>query len=55
MADVNTAHLIDPEPDPESDGLAAPVVPGRLNNNDLISQIKESADKLAYDQTSAAI
>jgi uncharacterized protein (TIGR00730 family) len=51
VADVNTAHLIDPEPDPESDGLAAPVAPGRLNNNDLISQIKESADKLAYDQT----
>jgi uncharacterized protein (TIGR00730 family) len=50
VAEVNTAHLIDPEPDPDSDGAALPVQQGR-SNDDLITQIKESADKLAHDQT----
>jgi uncharacterized protein (TIGR00730 family) len=51
VAEVNTAHLIDPEPDPESDGLVRPPTGGRTNNDDLILQIKDSADKLAHDQT----
>ncbi|MEX2141201.1 MAG: LOG family protein [Pirellulales bacterium] len=51
MSEVNTAHLIDPEPDPESDGLAPVAAATRANNADLITQIKESADKLAHDQT----
>jgi uncharacterized protein (TIGR00730 family) len=52
VSEVNTAHLIDPEPDPESDGAAPPVAgAARAGNNDLITQIKESADKLAHDQT----
>jgi uncharacterized protein (TIGR00730 family) len=52
VAEVNTAHLIDPEPDPEADGLATAASPAtRANNADLITQIKESADKLAHDQT----
>jgi uncharacterized protein (TIGR00730 family) len=51
VAESNTAHLIDPEPDPESDGLAPALVPARATNDDLITQIKESADKLSHDQT----
>ncbi len=51
MTDSNTAHLVDPEPDPES-----PVLDGALVDHgriaDLIAQIKESADKLASDRTS---
>jgi uncharacterized protein (TIGR00730 family) len=51
VAEVNTAHLIDPEPDPEADGHVRPPTGGRTNNDDLILQIKDSADKLAHDQT----
>jgi uncharacterized protein (TIGR00730 family) len=52
VSDSNTAHLIDPEPDPESDGAGTVPPPPRASNGDLIEQIKESADKLAFDQTS---
>ncbi len=49
MADSNTAHLIDPEPDPESDGRAQAAP--QAGNDDLIQQLRESADRLASDQT----
>ncbi|MDZ4820765.1 MAG: LOG family protein [Planctomycetota bacterium] len=53
MSDVNSAHLIDPEPDPDADGAPPPGdLIRRPAIDDLIDQIKESADKLRADQTS---
>jgi uncharacterized protein (TIGR00730 family) len=49
VAESNTAHLIDPEPDPESDGRVTAAPPA--GNADLIQQLRESADRLASDQT----
>jgi uncharacterized protein (TIGR00730 family) len=49
VAESNTAHLIDPEPDPESDGRVTGAPPA--GNADLIQQLRESADRLASDQT----
>ncbi len=61
MSEGNSAHLIDPDPDPDADALSrsgptsADVSSkglSRANIDDLIAQIKESADKLANDQPS---